>query len=105
MQVEESSVMVPWSFDANWTIYHGSLESCVTVESPEYPIAESHADDSAPLVLKPSRLDSGPCEIKSNYLVCFFYYLLIFGFLIVFWSFLFGLLFILGAFLGLLKFG
>lgn len=59
--------MVPWSFDANWTICHGSLESSVTVESPEYPIAESHADDSAPLVLKPSRLDSGPCEIK----ICF----------------------------------
>ncbi|XP_073023839.1 uncharacterized protein [Primulina eburnea] len=70
MQAEERMVMVPWSFDANWTIAHGSLEGSVTVESPEYLIAESDADDSAPsspLVLKPSRLDSGPCEIK----ICF----------------------------------
>lgn len=67
MEAEESIAMVPWSFDANWTIAHGSLESSVTVESPEYPIVESDAGDSAPsspLVLKPSRLNSGPCEIK-----------------------------------------
>ncbi|XP_073140796.1 uncharacterized protein [Henckelia pumila] len=67
MRADENSVMVPWSFDANWTIARGSLESTVAVESPENKIAESDADDSAPLVLKPSRLDSDHCEIK----ICF----------------------------------
>ncbi|KZV27536.1 hypothetical protein F511_04587 [Dorcoceras hygrometricum] len=74
MQGEESIDMAPWSFDANWAIAHGSLETSVTVESPEYPIGESDTDDdsppSSPLVLRPSRLDSAPCEIKTADSIC-----------------------------------
>ncbi|XP_057778300.1 uncharacterized protein LOC130997001 [Salvia miltiorrhiza] len=59
-----------WSYEANWIIAHGSLESSVTVESSDDPIAEPDPENTAskfPLILKPRSPDSGHCEIK----ICF----------------------------------
>ncbi|KAL2478486.1 hypothetical protein Fot_47500 [Forsythia ovata] len=64
--------MAPWSFETNWAIAHGSLESSVTVESSDYQITDSGQQEQdpirkSPLVLNLPSPDSGPCEIK----ICF----------------------------------
>ncbi|KAL1534005.1 hypothetical protein AAHA92_15709 [Salvia divinorum] len=71
MESEESiAIPIQWSHEANWIIAHGSLESTVTVESPDHPIVEPDSENKAtnfPLILKPSSPDFGHCEIK----ICF----------------------------------
>lgn len=62
------STLIPWSYQTNWIIAHGSLESSVAVESSDHPIAEPAPEVAAaqsPLILKPSGSDYAPCEIKS----------------------------------------
>ncbi|KAH6810711.1 hypothetical protein C2S51_024473 [Perilla frutescens var. frutescens] len=64
------STVTPWSYQTNWIIAHGSLESSVAVESSDDPINEPDPDytaNNSPLILKPRGPDSGPCEIK----ICF----------------------------------
>ncbi|KAL2461243.1 Uncharacterized protein Adt_44663 [Abeliophyllum distichum] len=65
-----SNYMAPWSFETNWDIAHGSLESSINVESSDYQITDSDQQDPiqiSPLVLNLPSPDSGPCEIK----ICF----------------------------------
>lgn len=73
------STPIPWSYQTNWFIAHGSLESSVAVESSDHPIAEPDPESAAaqsPLILKPSGSDSAPCEIKS----IFSYFVFVFEF-------------------------
>lgn len=62
-----------WSCATNWTISHGSLDTCITLDSSDYPAVDSSVTlnpttPNSPLLLKsPPSSDSGPCEIKSEY--------------------------------------
>ncbi|XP_047942306.1 uncharacterized protein LOC125189126 isoform X2 [Salvia hispanica] len=67
---ESTAIPIQWSHEANWIIAHGSLQSTVTVESSDHPIAEPDSENTAtkfPLILKPPTPDFGHCEIK----ICF----------------------------------
>ena len=74
---ESTAIPIQWSHEANWIIAHGSLQSTVTVESSDHPIAEPDSENTAtkfPLILKPPTPDFGHCEIKSMFSrpVCLF---------------------------------
>ncbi|KAG6411435.1 hypothetical protein SASPL_129517 [Salvia splendens] len=67
---ESTAIPIQWSHEANWIIAHGSLQSTVTVDSSDHPIAEPDSENTAtkfPLILKPPSPDFGHCEIK----ICF----------------------------------
>ncbi|KAM7472516.1 hypothetical protein LguiA_010699 [Lonicera macranthoides] len=57
-----------WSCTANWTISHGSLHTCITLDSSVYPAVDSSVTLNSPLLLKSSpSCDYGPCEIKISF--------------------------------------
>ncbi|XP_071690072.1 uncharacterized protein [Rutidosis leptorrhynchoides] len=63
----------PSSFETNWSVSHGSLDSTVSFESFDYPIESPESTRPKPPLLlsppspSPSSSDFEPCEIKLNF--------------------------------------
>ncbi|KAK9123521.1 hypothetical protein Sjap_013123 [Stephania japonica] len=61
---EDHKQRTPWSLATNWDVSGGTLEGCITLETPD-PSSSADEDHQAVALTAPSSPDSGPCEIEA----------------------------------------